>query len=53
MAREDKRFLESVELAQITGNIQACDNTWDLEYAIKQDFNYAFMNTRLNNILFD
>ena len=38
---------------KITGNIQACDNTWDISYFIKQDFNYAFMNTRLNNILFD
>lgn len=38
---------------KITGNIQACDNTWDISYSIKQDFNYAFMNTRLNNILFD
>ena len=46
MAREDKRFLESVELAQITGNIQVVANS--PQYFYPQNYDAIINSTGLN-----
>lgn len=46
MAREDKRFLESVELAQITGNIQVVANR--PQYFYTQNYDAIINSTGLN-----
>ena len=46
MAREDKRFLESVELAQITGNIQVVANS--PQYFYTQNYDAIINSTGLN-----
>lgn len=46
MAREDKRFLESVELAQITGNIQVVANS--PQYKNTNNFTFYNQKTGLN-----
>lgn len=46
MAREDKRFLESVELAQITGNIQLVANS--PQYFYPQNYDAIINSTGLN-----
>lgn len=46
MAREDKRFLESVELAQITGNIQVVANR--PQYFYTKNYNVNIKATGLN-----
>ena len=46
MAREDKRFLESVELAQITGNIQVVANS--PQYFYTKNYNAIIKSTGLN-----
>ena len=46
MSREDKRFLESIELAQITGNIQVVANS--PQYFYPQNYDAIINSTGLN-----